>query len=514
MIIFYALYFLLAVFGYRRLLFCMKFLQQDNYFNKRFLRFGARGLQLIDKHVSIPLAAGILAFGTTWNAWWMLIPIAALIAQIVIEKNPMKGGIKPLAMTARAKRIFWTAFGLWCAALAANAAFCDGNLAALLAMVLFAPAFLMLANFVLIPVEKLIQQKYINEAKAILKKYNPVTIGITGSFGKTSLKNILQHILNSYSSSFATKRSINTMMGIVRVIREEMNQPYKYFVAEMGVGDRGQMPELARFINPRYGIITAVGAAHLVNFKKLAAVAREKFRLSKYVHKNGGRSILVAQNIAPEFIEKYKSPDDLIFTGNEIENVKQTIEGLSFSLNHDGQKYDIFAPIYGTHQAENISIAFVMARMLGVSAESIILALKTLKQTEHRLEVRQEGQLTVIDDAFNSNIKGFLSALETGAAIKGANRFILITPGMVELGEMHAEQHRAAGAKANEACDVVIAVNPARIKDFTDRISEGKLVTAQSLNQAREWLAANGRSGDVVLYENDLPDIHIEKIRI
>jgi UDP-N-acetylmuramoyl-tripeptide--D-alanyl-D-alanine ligase len=303
-------------------------------------------------------------------------------------------------------------------------------------------------------------------------------------------------------------------MGIVRVIREEMNAAPKYFVAEMGIGDRGQMPELTRFINPQYGIITAVGAAHLANFKKIETVAREKFRLSKWVHKNGGQTILSAANIAPEFIEKYKSPNDIVFTGNEISDVRQTIDGLTFALKHDGKKYEIFAPIYGIHQAQNIALAFIMARMIGVAADAIITALKTLKQTEHRLELRAEGNLTVLDDSFNSNVNGFLSALETGAAIRGRGRFILITPGMVELGDMHAEQHKTVGVRANDLCDIVIAVNPDRIKDFTDRIDADKLVCAESLKQAREWLAANGRAGDVVLYENDLPDVYIEKIRI
>jgi UDP-N-acetylmuramoyl-tripeptide--D-alanyl-D-alanine ligase len=142
------------------------------------------------------------------------------------------------------------------------------------------------------------------------------------------------------------------------------------------------------------------------------------------------------------------------------------------------------------------------------------MALKTLKQTEHRLEVRKEGNLTVIDDAFNSNVDGFISALRTGAEIKGGNRLILITPGMVELGKLHAEHHGAAGRVANEACEVVIAVKPERIKDFTDKIDDKKLVRAQNLGEAREWLAANARAGDVVLYENDLPDVYIEKIRI
>jgi len=447
-----------------------------------------------------------------------VLPIAALALQIVREQNPKKVGIKPLNMTARVKRIFYTAFALWLVALGfgffgilPNNGIARWYLAAL---VLFAPAFVIFGNIVMAPVEALIQRRYVNEAKAILRKHNPITIGITGSFGKTSLKNILAHILGCYGLAFATKRSINTLMGIVRVIREEMTSAPKYFVAEMGIGDTGQMPALVRLVNPKYGIITAVGAAHLSNLGTLDNVAREKFRVSKQVYKNGGQTILNAANIAGEYIKKYGAPNDIIFKGDEIENVKQTLDGISFTLKYEGKKYELFAPIYGMHQAENLALAFMMSRMLGVPADNIILALKTLKQTEHRLEVRKEGSLTVIDDAFNSNVKGFVSAVETGAAIKGENRLIIITPGMVDQGAAHAENHGTAGAAANKFCDVVIAVNPARIEDFVKEITPEKLVRAENLAKAREWLNANARPGDVVLYENDLPDLYIEKIRI
>jgi len=507
-----ALLLLMAIFGFRRLFFCMKFMQQNNYYNGRFFRFAYLEHNLIDTHVFVPLL--IAAALTLWiqSPWLLILPAAAMVIQIMLEKNPLRGGIKPLVRTGRVKRIFWTAFLLWCAALGAS--YLLNSLSVLALMAIGAPLFIMLANLILVPIEKWIQQRYIDEAAARLKKYSPIVIGITGSFGKTSVKNILHHILDSYSSSFTTKRSINTLMGIVRVIREEMNQPYKYFVAELGIGDRGQMAQLARFANPQYGMITAVAAAHLENFKTLDAVAREKFRLSARVAKNGGRTILSAKNIAPEFIQKYASPNDIIFSGNEIENVRQTIDGLSFTFNDDGEKYEIFAPVYGMHMAQNIAMAFVMARTLGVAADNIVLAMRTLKQTEHRLEVRREGNRTIIDDSFNSNLSGFLSALKTGAAIRGENRFILITPGMVELGTMHAEQHQIVGAAANALADIVIAVNPGRIKDFTNQIASEKLVLAENLGAAREWLAVHAMPGDVVLYENDLPDVYIEKIRL
>ncbi|MDR2769901.1 MAG: UDP-N-acetylmuramoyl-tripeptide--D-alanyl-D-alanine ligase [Rickettsiales bacterium] len=504
---------LAIVFGFRRIRFCLKFFQQVNYFGDRFLRFALHGGQLIDKRVFIPSAAAAAMFHAWGWPWAPAIACAALALQIAREKNPAKNAIKPLNMTGRAKRIFYTALTLWCAAVAASLLAGRYYLYCIAGLALMAPAFLIIAKFAVSPVDRLINQRYINEAKARLEKFAPTVIGITGSFGKTSVKNILHHILSSYSTSFTTKRSINVLMGIVRAIREEYNAPTKFFVAEMGIGDVGQMPQLARFLNPSFGIITAIGAAHLESFKSADRIAREKFRLSAHVARNGGRTLLNGKNIAPEFIKKYASPNDIVFTGKEISNVAQTADGLSFTLDYEGN-HDIFAPIYGIHQAENIAVAFITAHSLGISAEAIITALKTLKQTEHRLEVRREGGLTVMDDAFNSNINGFVSALETGAAIKGAERFILITPGMVEVGALHGEQHKRAGACANRVCDIVIAVKSDRIKDFTDEIARDKLVRSTSLASAREWLAANGRPGDVVLYENDLPDVYIETIKI
>lgn len=515
----YAMALLMAIFGYRRLLFALKFMQQDSYYNYRLFRFAYRERNLIDTRVTIPVLFTALTYtivgnGAVLEPWIMIVPIIALAIQIFRETNPLKGGIKPLVMTPRAKRIFYSAFALWLCAIAIPFILHSSFIFYYAAMVLFAPIFLMAGNFIMKPVERIISQRFVNEAKAILKKYNPTIIGITGSFGKTSLKNILHHVLDSYSTSFATKRSINTLMGIVRVIREEMTSAPKYFVAEMGIGDTGQMPDLVKFLDPDYGIITAIGSAHLGNFGTIEKIAREKFRLSKQVAKNGGQTILATENIPAVFIDKYRAANDILFSNDVITNVKQTIDGLSFTLNYDGKKHEITAPVYGAHNAQNISLAFMMARILGVDADSIILSLKTLKQTEHRLEVRKEGAFTVMDDAFNSNVKGFLSALETGAAIKGNNRFIIITPGMVDLGTAHTEHHRKAGIKANTVCDVVIAVNPTRIRDFTNEIAKDKLVEVESLAKAREWLASNGRPGDIVLYENDLVDVYIEKIKI
>jgi UDP-N-acetylmuramoyl-tripeptide--D-alanyl-D-alanine ligase len=201
------------------------------------------------------------------------------------------------------------------------------------------------------------------------------------------------------------------------------------------------------------------------------------------------------------------------FDSRSITNVRQSLDGISFTLAYDGERHRISAPLWGEHQAENIAAAFIMARVLGVPAATITARLKTTPQTAHRLEVKR-GPITVIDDGFNSNVDGFLSALSTLRQISGKGRAILITPGMVELGAKHSEHHETAGSASAKQADIVIAVRGERIRDFTKHIPPGKLVEVPSFAEATRWMTRHARPGDAVLYENDLPDVYEEKISI
>ena len=507
---------LLVIFGYRRLLFITKFMQQQNNYNYRLWRFAYLQRNIIDKRVAIPSLIAAVGFVLMPNTVWAAIPAAALGIAVIREKNPLKGGIKPLVMTPRIKRMFWTAFILWTLTVLFFTVSLFKMLIIVPIMALAAPLFIMAANKIMAPVEWLNGRKYIIEGRRNLEKYNPTVIAITGSFAKTSMKNILHHILSSASTSLTTKRSINTLMGLVRVAREELNSDYKFFVAEVGMGAPGQIIEIAKFLNPKHGMIMSVGTKYFENFKRgQDGIAKELFVLSKYIARRGGRTMINAESVAPEFIKKYAAPNDIIIDGDIATDIKQKRDGIYFTVNYGGEKTKLFAPVFGTHQAKNIAMAFIMARDLGVPKDSIVQALKSLPQTEHRLEVKEEGGLTILDDSYNSNMSGFISAMELGESFrKKGQKFIVVTPGMVSLGDLHAEQHSAVGKVANKLADKVIAIGADRIRDFTNEILPEKLVEAASQTEARAWIASNTKPGDIVLYENDLPDLYVEKISV
>ncbi|MDR1696619.1 MAG: UDP-N-acetylmuramoyl-tripeptide--D-alanyl-D-alanine ligase [Rickettsiales bacterium] len=503
-----------AVFLYRRGRFALKFFQQESYHYGAFTKFIFRRYQMIDKFVSVP--AIIVAILPISFATMCILDATILLVATIRERNPIIGARKPLVATARARRIFWTMFAIM---MVAATAFLNQYTLPIFAIGV--PFALMFANWILTPVERAITQKYLNQAREKLAAINPIVIGITGSFGKTSTKNILQHILAGTAKSYTTPRSINTIMGLTRCIRMELSPAHKYFIAEIGTSYPGEIAAIAEFVRPKFAMITSVAGAHFENFGSLDAIAREKFDIAKtaeFLLVNGA-------NVDEKFITEYAPPKITeIYDDQIIFNLKQNPDGISFDLAHGGNIHNITAPIFGTHNAQNIAGAFIMARHLDVPTEKILAALRTLPQTEHRLEVRRENGITIIDDAFNSNMSGFLSALKTMSALRGGGlppealakggRAILITPGMVELGELHGEQHAAVGRAANAAADFVVAVKPERIPEFNEQIAPEKLVRADNLAAAQEWLAANARPGDVVLYENDLPDVFVERFLI
>lgn len=518
-------------FAYKRTIFYSLFFQQERYSTKSFMKFIFHKYQLIDKKLSIILFFyTIFATGTKIYLLDIIIMSSLFLLFGILTPNPSSGFVKKkIDFTKRLKRIlgvsfiynifFATLFFFYTYKLETKGIYCFCEIMGyMILLIQILPLTLILSNITLFPLELYTKHKYISEAKSKLGKLKPIVIGITGSFGKTSTKNILNHILSSVSTSMTTKRSINTLMGITQVIREELKPAYKYFIVEIGTSNKGRIKKICNLVKPEYGILTAIGSAHFENFKSKDAIAKEKFDLIKSVKSRNGKYIINPSLVDDKYIKKYKA-DKLKFSVNDI---SISTLGISFKLDYDKNIYNISAPIFGIHQAENISLAFIMALNLGIPGDTIIASLRTLPQTEHRLEVKPQPNGTIIiDDAFNSNISGFKSALDTLSILakEKKGRAILITPGMVELGTEHDIQHKEVAVKALDTCDIVIAVVPERIKSFIDTFKKDKkpsqeIIVVNNLKEAQEWLGLNIKTNDVVLYENDLPDIFETKINI
>lgn len=449
--------------------------------------------------------------------------LGALALGVYWEKDPRYESKKKLSMTNRAVRIQAVSMLLLILVTAAGAWL--RNPLYWLVAVQSIPWIMMLGNMMLSPFENFMQNKYWGEAHDKLKQLQPITIGITGSFGKTSVKHILGHILSMNAKTLITPGSVNTPMGIARIIREQLDEDHKYFICEMGAYGPGSIARLCKLAPPDISVITAIGHAHYERFKTLDAVAKTKYEIAQAAIAKGGKVIINEKTLEFEDAENVYNAhyDNFILCSNgvektgdlRIERTVQTLQGLEVTIVWEEKGYVLKAPLFGIHHGDNMAYAFATACQLGLSPDTIITALSSVPQINHRLEVKtQPNGAMVIDDAFNSNPLGFRSALDLLETLSaGGKRSILVTPGMVELGALHDEVHKQIGTIAAEKCDIVIAVNPKRIPTFTQAF-RAKKDGAQELHEfdtfydAEQWVAANMNEKDVILIENDLPDLY------
>ncbi len=519
-------------FALRRLRRYLHIYQQEEYDSLRFLRWLFRSFAF-DKRVALVIAIIALAiwqFGPVPPAVWQGALAGLFILAAVLEPDPRKNAKKKLAMTKRAQRIYWTALALT-VPLAGLAVFAPAPLW-WIAPLWAAPFTLVLGNLVLMPLESRTQRKFWTEAHAKLGRLKPTVIGITGSFGKTSVKHILGHILSMHARTLYTPGSVNTVMGNTRIIREQLKPGTRYFIAEMGAYGIGSIKRLCDLTPPDLGVLTTIGEAHYERFKSLETVARAKFELSEAVVAKRGKMIVGDEVLAQEYAVDYMNAhrDSFVICGEgefadlKILNVEQTRDGLKVKVAwpemFGEEEFELLAPLYGLHHGANMALAFGAAVLAGVPAKKAIAAMASVPQIQHRLEVKPQGDGSIlIDDAYNSNPSGFAAALElTDKLRNGHGRRILITPGMAELGARHDEAHAELGLKAAQCIDVALVVRPDRIPTFVDtferRAANGRVVKLNSFAEAEDWLKRNVKADDVVLIENDLPDILERQFRV
>jgi UDP-N-acetylmuramoyl-tripeptide--D-alanyl-D-alanine ligase len=534
-------------FAYRRLLTYLHIFQQEEYTNDRFLAW-MRSRRAYDRRASLALAAGT-ALSLAAGGWALAAALAliALVLAVVgaMEADPRKVGKKPLALTKRAGRLLNIALALAAAeavlaiALVAPNEGVPGALAAGIAAILLVqalPFLLVAANALLAPREKRINEGFLGEAREILDRLRPTVVAVTGSFGKTSTKHILAHVLSTVAPTLATPGSVNTPLGIARIVREQLKPHHRFFVVEMGAYGPGSIARLCDLTPPDLAAITAVGDAHYERFRSLETVAQAKFEIAEATLARGGSVVLNADQIDRGFRDpriaaapgRYAlvstDPAEAAAAGANgfvIRDAAQTEQGIAFTLVHDGQEHAVAAPLYGLHHCSNVAVAFVLALKLGVPAETIVAALRSTPQVQHRLQViRSEGRPTLIDDAYNSNPTGFASALGLLDMLGGASRRrVLVTPGMVELGARHEEEHRRIGRLAGDVADLALVIGAERIPSFVSGFEEGgragrALHRFGSFAEAKSWLDANAARDDVVLIENDLPDLYERRLKL
>lgn len=511
-------------FGYKRLRRYLRYLQQEGYEVRRFFSWLWKGRAFDARASAIVLSSGLLAFFTDAALW---LCVCALAAACWLEPNPEKEGKITLKMTDRAKRILVVSFALYCVLVSA-------------AMLLHPPLFwvaqagivqgipcLLAASVAFLSVDEERRQQILKrEAKKQLELVDPYVIGITGSYGKTSAKHALSYLLQvTRGAVFWPSKGVNTEMGITREIRERLKPGFKYAVIEMGAYGPGSIAKLCSFTPPRAGLITMVGVAHLDRFGDQETIRKAKSELAQAIPFEG---ILVcngdnpgARQIARENMKRttllYGFDNSRRDLACWISRMHYTPEGTDFVFEWNGRSYTGKTPLAGKAAVSNLAGCFAMACALGADPDFAVAACAHLRAVDNRLQVKREQGLTYIHDAYNSNPDGFADALDILRQIP-SNKKILITPGMIELGELNTALHEQIGRIAAQVCDYTIVVGQTNRAALTQGLLKGgmrkeAIIHAAHRDEAFKKLQEVVGVEDAVLIENDLPDLYEAKER-
>jgi len=382
-------------------------------------------------------------------------------------------------------------------------------------MPLAIPVLLFLAYCINEPLEFLIRKYYLRLAMNKLNSSDVIKIGITGSFGKTSVKEILKTILSQKFRVLATPASYNTPLGIAITVKN-LDSTHDVFIAEMGARSRGDIKELAKMVKPKYGILTGVNSQHLESFGSVENTMDTKFELFENLCE-GGIGIFSSDNqnsikLMERFDgEKYSAGID--GQGNLVtaSDVKMDSRGMSFTLNIEGERgVKCSTVLLGTHSVKNICVASAVAYKMGLTAKEIAQGINRIQSIGHRLElVPNNKNIVIIDDSYNSNVDGVSAAMEVLDTFKG--RKIVLTPGLVELGKIENVANLEFGKTLAKHADIVIIVGKHNAEMLINGLIDGGMARenikfAKSLNKGNVMLNNLLNEGDVVLFENDLPD--------
>lgn len=454
--------------------------------------------------------------GTISYHFWVIDIVFVVGLIIAIVLNLPKKAKKPLVYTNRVKRLLVTCalvFVLLCCLLRwVN--YSNGLQPFLLMLVLIAsPLLLLLCNLINKPIELSINRYYINDAKKMLKEHSNLTvIGVTGSYGKTSVKYILGTLLEAKYNVLITPESFNTPLGVTKTVRSSLRATHDIFVCEMGAKNVGDIKEICDIVYPQHGIITSVGPQHLESFKSLDNVKKTKFELADALPAYGKLFL----NGEDENIKAVSHPHDAITYGlNDscdyyADEITVTSAGTSFVVKHGDEAVPFTVALIGAHNVINIVGAIAICCEMGIELKKLPPYARKIKAVEHRLQLTKRGKTTVVDDAYNSNPSGAKAALDAISLFQGKK--IIVTPGMIELGSVQFEENRKFGENIAKVCDFAVLVGKKQAEPINKGLLDAgfpaeKIYIANDLTDAaNKAFSLFPDEEKVVLFENDLPD--------
>lgn len=376
------------------------------------------------------------------------------------------------------------------------------------------PVFIIISSLLLSPID--FYAKYLITQKA-KRKFNSLknlkTFAIVGSYAKTSTKNMLYTLLWKNFYAVKTPKSFNTAVSISETILSDLKPSTEIFIVEMDAYKGGDIKNLCKIADPDMAIITAIAPQHLERFGNIEKLARAQFEVSRVL----GEGSLFLNSLDELTMQTHgQFSANKIFFGGEldkfrIENLKTVSDGLDFKLILDKDVISIKLPLAGEHNAYNFLAAAAIAHKLGLSAKTIKNRAKLILPTEHRLEIKKTGNLTIIDNSYNTNPKVVISSLKLFKETEEENLKILITPGLIEQGSNAEMENKKFIKNAAKVADEIIIVGESFkpfLKSGLDEAGYPKNKThfALSTKSAMEIANKLAQKDAVVLIENDLPD--------
>ena len=481
------------------------------------------------------LGGSLLTMTRTWmrSAWWNrllglgpavaavaalaglpIVPMTA-IAAMAVALFPLglsvRGRTSPLAWTGRLRRLAVLAAVAIAAGVVAGRAIeraveAEGRVTPnVFALALF-PLALEGAVAVAVPIERWLSQRFVTQATATLARVGPTVVGITGSFGKTSTKAYVEQLVEGTRRVVASPASFNNRLGLARAVNEHLTNDAEVFVAEMGTYGPGEIAQLCRWVPPDVAVITAIGPVHLERFGTEERILRAKSEILATAAAavfNVDHPALAALADETEGKRVWRCG-----TGEQASDVRVVVREGTARL-HVGERVigetdgaDVFAA--------NLACAVAVALQLGVDEADVVERLRRLRSPAHRQTVAVgAGGFTIIDDTVNANPAGAARALGVLAehGSDGARR-VVVTPGMVELGPRQAAENEAFARHAAEVADDVVLVGRTNLASLRAGTAGGSasVIVVGTRQEAVEWVRTHLAAGDVVLYENDLPD--------
>ncbi len=451
------------------------------------------------------------------SGWLVLLMFTGLMAWIAWRdySRPSK---KPFVATQRVRRLLSVLLAL---------CLLSATLLALLRIpvyFLFAamPFLVQLAAMIINPYEARLNASFFKSAKKKIREHKHlVTIGITGSYGKTNVKFILRDLLSKKYSVLATPASFNTAMGISRVVNDQLKPEHDVFIAEMGATHVGDIKELVELVRPKYGILTSIGPRHLDTFGSLENIATTKFELIQGLPRDG----FAVFGSGDDYINRLYAlcRHDKCRVGLEsdgdawlrAEQLKFSERGSSFNLVcADGQKVRCHTRLLGSYNVKNILLAAALAQRMGLDLDEIAEGVQRLAPIEHRMQLIP-GDLNVIDDSLNDDADSAFEAMRVLSQMPG--RRIVVTPGLGEQGGRESDVNFALGTVMADCADTVILVGR---RAFSRSIIRGMLQsgfsnssvhTADDMDDASEILQEISDDGDTVLFESRIPEYEEEE---